>query len=52
MAVGKGYKEAEVKEWIAYMKERVAYWTEKQMEYKIPSPTGPAGVRPEAYILN
>lgn len=48
--VGKGHQEAEVKGWIAYMKERIKYWTGKQMEYKIPSPTGPAGVRPEAYV--
>ena len=48
--VAKGHKEAEVKGWIAYMKERIKYWTAKQMEYKIPSATGPAGVRPEAYV--
>ena len=48
--VGKGHKEAEVKGWIAYMKERIKYWTEKQMQYKIASPTGPAGLRPEAYV--
>jgi TRAP-type C4-dicarboxylate transport system substrate-binding protein len=46
----KGYKESEVKEWIEFMYARIAYWTEKQMEYKIPSPTGPAGMRPEAYV--
>ncbi|MDF1552027.1 MAG: TRAP transporter substrate-binding protein [Deferrisomatales bacterium] len=48
--VSKGYTEQEVKDWIAYMKERIPYWTEKQMENKIPSPTGPAGMRPEAYV--
>jgi len=48
--VGKGHKEAEVRGWIAYMKERINFWTAKQMEYKIPSPTGPAGLRPEAYV--
>jgi TRAP-type C4-dicarboxylate transport system substrate-binding protein len=48
--VGKGHKEAEVKEWIAYMKERIKYWTGKQIEYKIPSPTGPLALRPEAYV--
>ena len=47
---GEGYKEAEVQEWIAFMKDRIKYWTAKQMEYKIPSPTGPAGMRPEAYV--
>jgi len=48
--VGKGHTEAEVKGWIAYMKERIKFWTAKQEEYHIPSPTGPAGVRPEAYV--
>ena len=48
---GEGYKEAEVQEWIAFMKDRIKYWTAKQMEYKIPSPTGPAGMRPEAYVM-
>lgn len=46
----KGFSEAEVKGWIDYQKERIKYWTEKQMEYKIPSPTGPAGMRPQAYV--
>ena len=45
---GKGYKEAEVKSWIDYMRERIKYWTEKQIEYKIASPTGPEALRPEA----
>jgi TRAP-type C4-dicarboxylate transport system substrate-binding protein len=48
--VEKGFKEDEVKGWISYMKERIQYWTDKQMEYRIPSPTGPAGMRPEAYV--
>ncbi len=48
--VGKGFSEAEVKGWIAFMRERLDYWTQKQMEYKIPSPTGPAGMRPEALV--
>jgi hypothetical protein len=48
--VGKGFSESEVKEWVDFMRERNKYWTEKQMEYKIPSATGPMGVRPEAYV--
>ena len=48
--VKKGFSEAEVKGWIAFMRERLDYWTQKQMEYKIPSPTGPPGMRPEALI--
>ncbi len=45
--VSKGFSESEVKGWIDYLRERNKYWTEKQIEYKIPSATGPAGVRPE-----
>jgi hypothetical protein len=44
----RGYKEAEARSWVAYLRERIKYWTGKQIEYKIPSPTGPAEVRPEA----
>jgi len=51
MMVGKGFSESEVKGWIDYMRDRIKYWTAKQMEYKIPSPTGPAGMRPEAYVV-
>jgi len=51
MMVGKGHPESEVKGWIDYMKERNKYWTAKQIEYKIPSPTGPTGMRPEAYVV-
>jgi TRAP-type transport system periplasmic protein len=49
--VGKGYKETDVREWIEYMYARTSYWTQKQIEYKVPSPTGPAGMRPEAYVI-
>ena len=48
--VGKGFPEAEVKGWISFMRERISYYTKKQMEYYIPSATGPAGMRPEAYV--
>jgi TRAP-type C4-dicarboxylate transport system substrate-binding protein len=48
---GKGFSEAEVKGWVDFMKERINYWTAKQIEYKVPSPTGPAGMRPEAFVL-
>jgi len=49
--VGKGFSETEVKGWVGFMRERIDYWTNKQMEYKVPSPTGPAGMRPEAYVI-
>jgi TRAP-type transport system periplasmic protein len=47
--VSKGFTASDVKDWIDYMKDRNNYWIQKQMEYDIPSPTGPAGVRPEAF---
>jgi len=47
MMVGKGFSEAEVKGWIDYMRGRIKYWTAKQIEYRIPSPTGPDAMRPE-----
>jgi TRAP-type C4-dicarboxylate transport system substrate-binding protein len=43
----KGYKEAEVRNWISFMKERIKVWTDKQIAAKIPSPTGPIALRPE-----
>ena len=45
--VSKGFAEADVREWIAYLEERIDYYTEKQIEYRIPSPTGPDKMRPE-----
>jgi TRAP-type C4-dicarboxylate transport system substrate-binding protein len=51
MMVGKGFSESEVKGWVAFLRERLKYWVGKQIEYKIPSPVGPAGMRPEAYVI-
>lgn len=48
--VAKGYPEAEVRGWIKFLRERIDYWTAKQIEWAIPSPTGPATIRPEALI--
>lgn len=45
--VGKGYPESEIRGWISFMKERRDYYTKKQIEYRIPSPTGPKAMRPE-----
>ena len=42
----KGYTESEVKSWISYLRERIDFWTQKQIEYRIPSPTGPKAMRP------
>lgn len=44
--VGKGHAEDEVKGWIEFLKERIEYWTAKQIELRIKSPTGPPEMRP------
>jgi TRAP-type C4-dicarboxylate transport system substrate-binding protein len=41
----KKFPEAEVRGWIKYLKERTAYHTQKQIEYKIRSVTGPEEIR-------
>ena len=41
----KGYSESEVRSWISYLRERIDFWTKKQIEYRIPSPTGPVGMK-------
>ena len=43
---GSGYSEAEVRGWIKYLEERIDFWTAKQIELKIKSPTGPKEMRP------
>ena len=35
--VGKGYKEAEVDSWIAFVKERIEYWKGQEKAKKIPT---------------
>lgn len=42
----KGYKDEEIKGWLDFIKERNAYWTEKQIGYNIKSVTGPSELRP------
>ena len=42
----KGYPEAEIRGWISYLRERIDYWTAKQADYHISSPTGPPSIRP------
>ncbi len=44
--VKKGYAENDVRGWFSFIDERIKYWTAKQIEYKIPSATGPAEMRP------
>ncbi|MFH1830691.1 MAG: TRAP transporter substrate-binding protein [Pseudomonadota bacterium] len=45
--VGKGFKESDLNSWIAFLQERIGYYTKKQIEYRIPSATGSAEMRPE-----
>jgi len=45
--VEKGFAESEVNGWISFLRERIEYYTKKQIEYRIPSPVGPKGMRPE-----
>jgi len=44
--VAAGYSETEVKGWIEFLRERADYWTQKQIDYHIPSVAGPKEVRP------
>ena len=48
---GKGYSVAEAKAWIKFLRDRSAYWTEKQKAWRIPSAVGPPEIKAEAYIL-
>jgi len=45
--VDAGYTEAEVREWIDFLKERIDYWTAKQITLNILSLTGPEEMRPK-----
>jgi TRAP-type C4-dicarboxylate transport system substrate-binding protein len=42
----KGYSESEVRGWIAFLRDRIDFWTAKQLDYRIKSPTGPDEMRP------
>jgi TRAP-type C4-dicarboxylate transport system substrate-binding protein len=44
--VSSGYPESEVRGWIKYLEQRIDYWTAKQIELRIKSPTGPKEMRP------
>jgi len=45
ICIGNFYKEAEVRGWIKYLRERIDHWTKKQIELKIKSVTGPPEMR-------
>jgi hypothetical protein len=42
----KGYSESEVRGWIAFLRQRIDFWTAKQLDYRIKSVTGPDEMRP------
>ena len=44
--VGKGFSEAEVNGWIKFLQDRIDYWTQKQISYRIPSIAGPPELKP------
>ena len=44
--VKSGYAESEVKGWIQFLRDRIDYWTKKQVQLYIKSPTGPPEIRP------
>ena len=44
--VNKGYSDAEVRGWIEFLRDRIEYWTKKQIDMGIKSPTGPPVMRP------
>jgi len=46
--VGKGFSEAEVKGWIKFLRDRIDFWTKKQVALRIPSPAGPPEIKPES----
>lgn len=46
--VGKGFPEAEVRGWIKFIRDRIDFWTKKQIALRIPSAAGPPEVRPGA----
>ena len=46
--VAKGFSESEVRDWIAYLRERINYWTERQIALRIPSIAGPPELKPGA----
>ncbi|MBA7564818.1 Solute-binding protein [subsurface metagenome] len=43
--VDAGYSQAEVEGWIEFLRERIEYWTAKQIEWQIKSAAGPPEVK-------
>lgn len=46
--VAKGFSEAEVRGWIEFLRERIDYWTQRQIALRIPSIAGPPELKPQA----
>ena len=46
--VAKGFSEQEVTGWIDFIRDRIDYWTKKQIEWHIPSIAGPPELKPQA----
>lgn len=42
----KGFSEEEIRGWISYIRERIDFWSKKQIQYRLESPTGPPEMRP------
>jgi TRAP-type C4-dicarboxylate transport system substrate-binding protein len=47
---GKGHTEAEVRGWIKFIRDRIDFWTKKQVALRIPSPAGPPEIKPESLL--
>jgi TRAP-type C4-dicarboxylate transport system substrate-binding protein len=47
---GKGFSETEVRGYIKFLRDRIDFWTKKQIALRIPSIAGPPEIRPEALI--
>lgn len=46
--VAEGFSETEVRGWIQFLRERIDYWTKKQIALRIPSIAGPPELKPQA----
>lgn len=44
--VGKGFSEADARGWVKFLRDRIDYWTQKQIAYHIMSAAGPPEVKP------
>lgn len=47
---GKGHTEAEVRGWIKFLRDRIDFWTKRQVFFKIASPAGPPEIKPESLM--